>query len=366
MDRGIHVFIGTKAQYIKTAPLLRLMDDKGVEYRLIDSGQHAEIASLMRSELGVREPDYVFGGDRDIATVPQAVVWSARIAARLWSGRRLRREVFAGRGGICVVHGDTPSTLLSCLIAMRAGLRVAHMETGLRSGKLTHPFPEEIIRHIVMRLADLCFAPTPDAARYLDSIRKRGRTIPLDGNTSLEALRYALETGRNTATGPAMVTMHRVENLRSRERVELFAETVLRIAQDHPVHFVVHEPTRHAIGKFGVEARLATAAGVTMTPLLAHNEFVAKLREAPFAITDGGSIQEECAMIGLPTLLWRDRTEWEFGLDANVVLSHYDRAAIDAFLADPGRLRRPPSVPTVQPSVQILDELLAELDRPAR
>lgn len=362
MDLGIHVFIGTKAQYIKTAPLLRLMDEKGVEYRLIDSGQHAEIASLMRSELGIREPDYVFGGDRDVATVMQAVGWSARIAARLWSGRRLRADVFAGRGGICVVHGDTPSTLLSCFIAMRAGLEVAHMETGLRSGRLTHPFPEEIIRHVVMRLADLCFAPTPDAAAYLDRIRKRGRTVPLEGNTSLEALRYALEAGEEAANGPVVVTMHRVENLRSRERVELFADTVLRIARTQPVLFVVHEPTRLAIEKFGVRERLAQHPNVTMTPLLAHNEFVARLREAPFAITDGGSIQEECAMIGIPTLLWRDRTEWEFGLDDNVVLSHYERDTIERFLADPAALRRGAAIPAVRPSEQILDELLAELE----
>ncbi len=65
----LHVFLGTKAQYIKTAPLLRLMDEQGVDYRLIDSGQHAALSTGLRRELGVRDPDHVLGGTTDITTV---------------------------------------------------------------------------------------------------------------------------------------------------------------------------------------------------------------------------------------------------------------------------------------------------------
>ena len=71
----IHVFIGTKAQYIKTAPLLRLMDERGTGYRLIDSGQHAALSVWMRGELGVRDPDLSLGGKRDVSSIPQAVMW---------------------------------------------------------------------------------------------------------------------------------------------------------------------------------------------------------------------------------------------------------------------------------------------------
>jgi UDP-N-acetylglucosamine 2-epimerase len=357
----LHVFIGTKAQYIKTAPLLRLLDEKAIPYRLIDSGQHAEIAASMRAELGVREPDYVFGNDRDIATVVQAATWSLKIAARLWSGKRLRDEVFGGRGGICVVHGDTPSTLLSCLIAMRAGLRVAHLEAGLRSNSLMHPFPEELIRIIVMRLADICFAPTADAVENLRKIRMRGRIVPLDANTSVEAVRYALGDRAPDDEGFAIVTMHRVENLKRRERVEGFADLVNRIASERPVRFVVHEPTRLAIDKYGVAERLR-AAGVDMGPLVIHAEFVELLCHAPLVVIDGGSIQEECAYIGVPTLLWRDKTERLHGLDHNVVLAHYDPAVVDAFVTAPERYRRPVSLPASAPSEQILDELLSDLE----
>ena len=87
------------------------------------------------------------------------------------------------------------------------------------------------------------------------------------------------------------------------------------------------------------------------------------LRAAPLVITDGGSIQEECALLGVPTLLWRARTERPHGLGANVVLTGYDDGIVADFLADPERHRRPPHVHEgPSPTEEILDVLLAELD----
>lgn len=356
----IHVFIGTKAQYIKTAPLLRLMDEQGVEYSLIDSGQHADIARVMRAELGVREPDVVVADDGDISTVPDAIRWAARLSTRLIRAKRLRAQVFRDRGGICVVHGDTPSTILSALMAWRAGLRVAHMEAGLRSHNLLHPFPEELIRIVVMRFADILFAPTPDAIANLGCSRHRGDVIALEGNTSIEAVSYASNRGVISQAGPAVVTMHRVENLRNRKRVEGWLTAVEKVAERFEVRFVMHEPTRLALSEIDGIDRLERA-GVSTSPLVGHAEFVDLLRAAPLAIIDGGSIQEECGYLGIPTLLWRDHTEREHGLGSNVVLSHFDQSIVDRFLTDLDALRVPVQLPDVNPSEQILSELLSRL-----
>lgn len=380
----IHVFLGTKAQYIKTAPLLRLLDARGIEYRLIDSGQHAALSVGLREELGVRHPDHVLASGVDITSIPQAAVWAAKLFARLFDGRRLRREVFGGHGGVCVVHGDTPSTLLSTLMARRAGLQVAHLEAGLRSKHLLHPFPEELIRVVVMRIAHLLFAPDADAVANLRRMRVRGTIVPLPGNTVAEALDHELDAasaarpepeveveapdataGRRAAapdTGegpqaPAIVTMHRVENLNRRERVEALVATVERIAATRPVRFVQHGPTIDTLRKRGLDARLR-AAGVDLVALAPHGEFVGMLAAAPFVITDGGSIQEECALLGVPTLLWRAATERPDGVGANVVVSGYDRATVDRFLADPQSLRRPRVADRVKPSEVVLDHLL--------
>ncbi|MXZ69628.1 MAG: UDP-N-acetyl glucosamine 2-epimerase, partial [Acidimicrobiia bacterium] len=160
----IHVFIGTRAEYIKMAPLLSRMEAASLPYRLIDSGQHADRLESFRAELGLREPDFAMGGTRSVNSVAAALWWAAGLGRKLVLPRRLDRTVFGGRRGICVVHGDTPTTLIGALMAKRAGLALAHVEAGLRTHRWLHPFPEEIIRVAVDRLADLLFAPDDTAA----------------------------------------------------------------------------------------------------------------------------------------------------------------------------------------------------------
>ena len=102
-----------------------------------------------------------------------------------------------------------------------------------------------------------------------------------------------------------------------------------------------------------------------LVSLVPYGEFVAMVAAAPFVVTDGGSVQEECALLGVPTLLWRSRTERPDGIGANVVLSRYDRRVVDAFLADPERHRRPAVPLEARPTEAILAVLLDEL-APAR
>jgi UDP-N-acetylglucosamine 2-epimerase len=362
MEPRLHVFLGTKAQYIKTAPLLRLMVERGVDHRLIDSGQHARLATSLRSELGIKEPDHVLGGTGDVDSIPQALRWSAGLAARLSSRSWLRREVFGGAGGICIVHGDTPSTLLSTLMARRAGLRVAHLEAGLRSHSLLHPFPEEAIRLLVMRWSALLFAPSAVAAENLSAMGVRGRVVEVGGNTSVEAVAAASATPEGPP-GPVVASMHRVENLYSPRAVNDFVELLLHLARTRAVRLVVHGPTREVLGRRGALGRLA-AAGVEIRGLAPHGEFISWLRAAPLVITDGGSIQEECALLGVPTLVWRTRSERPDGIGANVVVARGDRAVVESFLADPDAHRREVAGLTSRPSERILDVLLAELADP--
>ena len=353
----IHVFIGTKAQYVKTAPVLRLMDARGVGYRLVDSGQHARLAASFREELGIRAPDVHLGGGADVSSIPRAAAWTLRLGRRLLSARRLREEVFGGAGGVCVVHGDTPSTLLSALMARRAGLAVAHLEAGLRTGRWLHPFPEELIRCLVSKRSDLLFAPDRRAVLNLKAMRVKGRIVALPGNTVLEALRDAFPSGEGPVEGegPAIITMHRVENLHRRRRREGLAALAGQLAAGGGVRWLLHGPTAGALGRERIE-RLRRA-GVEVTGLAGHAEFLNMLAAAPFVITDGGSVQEECALLGVPTLLWRGRTDRPDGLGANAVLSRYDPAVIQYFLSNPARFRRPPRIPAASPSERVLEAL---------
>jgi UDP-N-acetylglucosamine 2-epimerase (non-hydrolysing) len=354
-----HVFIGTKAQYIKTAPLLRLLVERGIPYRLIDSGQHAALACELREELHTPDPDVRLGGAADITTIRGAIAWSLGLARRLVDRRELAAQLFAGQPGICVVHGDTPSTLLAALLARRAGLEVAHLEAGLRSRRLLHPFPEELIRRAVMRMSALLFAPDDEAITNLRRRRLPGRIVPTPGNTVVDALRWSLGDHPVAPVGPAIATMHRVENLHRRDRVRGFLQLLLRMTAAHEVTFVVHGPTEAAIAPH--RERLA-AAGIEVVTLRPHAEFTRMLASAPLVITDGGSVQEECALLGVPTLLWRAETERPDGLGANVVLSRYDPELVSSFLAAPDRWRRVPATAEARPTEVILTELQRHLE----
>ncbi len=145
----IDVFIGTKAQYINTAPLMRLLTARGIPYHLIDSGQHAKTAADLREFLGVKEPDAALQDEGNIKTIWQAFRWFARnVSLTIFAPHVLREVLFSPGPGTCIIHGDTPSTLLGLIMAKRVGKKIVHLEAGLRSFNLRRPFPEELIRII--------------------------------------------------------------------------------------------------------------------------------------------------------------------------------------------------------------------------
>ncbi len=355
----IHAVIGTKAEYIKTAPVLRELQRRGVAYRLVDVGQHAGLPRQFRSALGVGDPDVRIDDRGDAETVVEAAAWMLRTSRNLLkSKRRLRREIFAGEPGICLVHGDTPSTLLATLIARRSGFGVAHLESGLRSHHLLHPFPEELTRIMVMRLATVLYAPDEQSAENLERMKVKGEIVCTGGNTSVDAVAHVMpDIIGVTSTGPGLVTVHRVENLHRRGRLDALVDLLALATAKGPVRFHVHQPTELALRKAGRWDAVA-ATGAMIEPLISHQEFLAEVRRAPWVVTDGGSIQEECAMLGVPTLLWRARTERQDGLDANVVVSNYDSRVVDDFLSNPQEFRRRPTMIEQSPAAFVVDHLL--------
>ena len=354
----IHVVWGTKAEAIKVTPVLREMDRRGVPYRLVETGQHGAYLPGLRERLAVREPDVCLGGGSDADTLPAAARWAFGLAGSLASRDSLRSRVFGDRDGVCLVHGDTPSTLLATLMARRVGLPVAHLESGLRSGSFRHPFPEELIRVLVTRRSATCFAPDAASAENLRSMDLAARIVETSGNTGLEALRDAV-TDVEPGSGQVVATMHRVENLHNAKRFDGFLDLLSRL--DRPATFVVHPPTDAVLARRGGRSSVE-AGGVATSGLVPYDEFVTMLAAAPFVITDGGSIQEECARLGVPTLLWRDRTERPDGVGDNVLVSRYDSAEVDAFLADPYQWRRPRKLSDERPAAQVVDVLVEMRD----
>tara|TARA_B100000686_G_C16763566_1_gene960342 strand:- start:729 stop:1820 length:1092 start_codon:yes stop_codon:yes gene_type:complete len=360
MSKLIHVLLGTKAELIKLAPVLAEFDRREITYRLVETGQHAAHLPGLCRELGVREPDLRLGGTADIDSIWRALKWMTSLLKLLFHKKKLSNQIFDDAGGVCLVHGDTPSTLVATLLARRAGLKVAHLESGLRSGDFRNPFPEELIRVLVMRRADIAFTPTPEATRNLKSMMTQAQIVETSGNTGAEALRKHL-INVVPGSGPIIATLHRVENLHRKSRFEGFLNLLSELAESgQDVLFVVHPPTALVLDERGTRLTLKNA-GVRISELLPFSDFVVSLCEAPFVITDGGSIQEECARLGTPCLLWRSRTERPDGLGANVVVSGYDQDTTELFLNNPDIHRQPIKFDDGQPSVEVVDSLLVML-----
>lgn len=357
----LYVFIGTKAQYIKTAPLLHRFESANISYFLIDSGQHGAFSPDLRHQLGIKEPDIVFATEGNISTVFEAAIWFSKYLLKgLLNRRWLQRSVFPLGRGICVVHGDTPSTLLAVLLARLYGVKVAHIEAGLRSYRWLKPFPEEIIRIICMHLSHILFASSDWAAENLRNMGIKGRVINTRQNSGIESLYYALElaTPGPTPEPYAIMTIHRVETLLSRKSLRLLVKWAEHISESIPVRFILHDPTRKRLEQNGLMPRLTTNPQISVEPLLPYPQFIQSLNQAQFVLTDGGSVQEECYYLGVPCLVLRSETERKEGIGENARLSNFDDRDLEIFLNEFASLRRTKLVRNNEPSVCVFNELM--------
>lgn len=360
----IHVFIGTKAQFIKTAPLMMEMTRRGIPFHLIETGQHAAITADLAGEFGLRGADtHLRPRAANIATLGQAAFWTLETLLRLLTPREeLARTIFRGdRNGVCIIHGDTLTTLFSLLYAMRCGIPVAHVEAGLRSYHLLDPFPEELIRLVAMRCSDILFAPSDWAMANLTRMGYGAKSVHAGGNTVVDTLRFARtrQDGKGRPHGPyVVVTIHRMETLFSADRMKAVIAILERIAAERRVLFVLHEPTRRQLERLGLMERLQRRRGLELIHLQPYLKFVDLLAGADFVVTDGGSIQEECYSLNTPCFIMRAKTERMEGLGENAMLAGFSLERCDEFMkALPGLRRRNAADESLSPSSVIVDYL---------
>lgn len=355
----IYFFIGTKAQLIKMAPVMRELGRREIPYRYIDSGQHARITSDMRQGFKLAEPDVSLRDTtNDITATKQALTWYLRLLWKAQTDRRWLRETVFPESGVCLIHGDTLSTLLGMQMARAAGLQIAHVEAGLRSFHWYSPFPEELIRIICMRYADLLFAPSRQAESNLRQMRLKGQIILVEGNTVADSLRWIRANAGAHAdtvrTQPyALATCHRTETIANRHRLQQVVDLLNMVAGTMQVVFVVHGPTRAALARSGLDKKLRPT--IILSDLMDYGEFISLLVGAQIALTDGGSIQEECAYLEKPCLILRNQTERADGLGRTAALWRFDNEFAGNFVRSAGNAGTTSLDQLPQPSAQIVE-----------
>lgn len=342
----IHFAIGTKAQFIKMAPAMHLLQKMAESYHVLDLSQHGSLTGEILKDFDL-DPVITHLGEagQSVETYFQAVRWlSHGFAQAVFRGRDdIRRGLFRNTEGIVLLHGDTLSTLLGLYLAKSAGLRTALVEAGLTSGHLFDPFPEEAIRRYVSRRADYLFAPDAVAETWLHRHRLAGHIVNTGHNTGRDALYLILQkTGGLTdrrlpssPDAPALVTLHRLETLGNGCRLRRVIEYILAIADKvGPLHFYMHPPTENALRRHGLLDVLKQSKRIALYGLVPYPVFVRALVEAPFVLTDGGSIQEEASYLNKPCLILRNRTERYHGLGMNAILCTWNVDCDVAHLAN--------------------------------
>lgn len=343
----IHILIGTKAQLIKMAPVMLALVRAGIPYNFISTGQHRETMDDILGNFGLPGPNHRLYTGKDITSLPAMATWATAILWKTWRGRH--RLFGRGRNDLVLVHGDTFSTLLGALIGRMMGRPVGHVESGLRSFNLFHPFPEEVVRLLTFRLATLLFCPGPWAVGNVQSMR--AEKVDTCVNTLADALLLALTTvdaaGVDIPDVPfAIVTLHRFENLYRQAALERIVSIVERIARDKHIVFILHPPTEKKLREYALYERLAIMPEIELRPRYDYFRFIKLVSEADYLVSDGGSNQEECFFMGKPILLLRKATERQDGLGENAVLSNYDPDIIDDFVHNWQTYRRPEIFPS--------------------
>lgn len=294
--------VGARPNFVKMAPVIAAMRRRvpAAGHVLVHTGQHYDemMSEVFLDELGVGRPDYMLG----VGSASHAVQ-TARVMERVEP--ILEQE----RPDLVMVPGDVNSTLAVALVAAKLNIRLAHLESGLRSFDRT--MPEEINRIVADEFSELLLVHCQEA---IDNLRREGiedHRIHFVGNTMIDSLvafepRFrALEAATRLGLHPddfLLVTLHRpalVDGPLLREVMD----RLCTVAKQLPVVFPVHPRTRKMLGGFDAPA------GLLLTEPLGYLEFLSLEADAAAVLTDSGGVQEETTFLGVPCFTLRDSTE---------------------------------------------------------
>ena len=337
--------IGTRAQLIKVAPVIVACERRGMQATLLMTGQHQETMQDLVEEFSIRSPQVQALVAAERQTIRSLMLW----LPQAYRGVKKQLSLLAGANGrpYVLVHGDTLSTLLGAFAARRCKARVVHLESGLTSGRLLDPFPEELCRRLVFRMTDVAMCPDSVAAEHMKK-NHRAHVVNTGGNTILDAVALAgVEEVLATTREPYVVaSLHRFQNIYSPRRLQHLVSLICRIGENYPVHFVLHPATRKRLESDGLMTQLAQNKAVRLLPRMGYREFLRLTAGAACVLTDGGSNQEELAALGVPTVVMRERTERQDGLGDNAAMECSVDGGVEQFVraGQFRKLRRPSAI----------------------
>jgi UDP-N-acetylglucosamine 2-epimerase (non-hydrolysing) len=294
----LHV-VGARPNFMKAAPVLHALAERpAIKQTLVHTGQHYDVnmSDVFFYELEMPSPDV----NLEVGSGSHA-----QQTAQIMS--KFEPVLLERNPDVVLLYGDVNSTVAAALVSTKLGIRIGHVEAGLRS--FDWSMPEEINRVVTDRLADLLFTPSEDGDVNLAQEGIPGEKIFRVGNVMIDSLVRLLPTAMQYPKNGfperyALVTLHRPANVDDSTTLKSILQSLLEINEDLAVVFPVHPRTRQRIEGFGFDG-----GKLHMSGPLPYVEFLALLRRAAVVITDSGGIQEETTYLGVPCLTLRNNTE---------------------------------------------------------
>jgi UDP-N-acetylglucosamine 2-epimerase (non-hydrolysing) len=302
--KKIILVAGARPNFMKIAPLIRVIEESyGARLNplIVHTGQHYdyEMSQAFFEDLELKRPDYFLGVGPGSHAVQTARIMMA-----------FEEVLIKEAPDLVVVVGDVNSTVACALVAKKMGIKVAHVEAGLRSRDLT--MPEEINRMVTDVLADYLFVSEKSGLANLQQEGRPPEAIHFVGNVMVDTLLQQVAVLGETPgkrPGPyAVLTLHRPGNVDVEAKLPEIMAAIAVIAKELPVEFPAHPRTRQRLEAFGLVARLGES-GVNLLPPLPYKAFLRLWKDAALVLTDSGGLQEETTALGVPCITIRDNTE---------------------------------------------------------
>ena len=308
------VVAGARPNFMKVAPLVRALQSHNarassnqpqIEWRLVHTGQHydAAMSDVFFAELGIPAPNI------------NLCVGSGTHAAQTANVMKAFEPICATeQPNWVIVVGDVNSTLACALVAAKLGIKVAHVEAGLRSFDRT--MPEEINRLVTDALADLLLTPSEDANENLKKEGIADSKIRMVGNVMIDTLVASLPSARKSKVlkrcdvqprAFAYVTLHRPSNVDNETDLAAVMGELSRLATRMPVIFPMHPRTRKMCAKFGISNDRNN--GLQLLDPIGYHDSISLTENARFLLTDSGGLQEESTFFRTPCMTLRPNTE---------------------------------------------------------
>jgi UDP-N-acetylglucosamine 2-epimerase (non-hydrolysing) len=305
--RIIHV-VGARPNFMKIAPLMAACRSQpSIESILVHTGQHYDerMSDLFFRQLGIPEPDLNLG----VGSGSHAAQTAAIMAA-------FEPIVMDRKPAAVLVVGDVTSTVACGLVAVKLGVKLVHVEAGLRSFDRT--MPEEINRLVTDAISDLLFCTERSG---VENLRREGvpdEKVFMVGNVMIDTLLASREKADASTIledlglapgGYALLTLHRPSNVDSPTVFGRILDALEVIQRDLPILFPIHPRTRKNLEQSMLGRRVAAMPNLRLTEPAGYLEFLKLTARARLVLTDSGGIQEETTVLGVPCLTLRESTE---------------------------------------------------------